>query len=93
MRFTGVSYCKAKIRSHHHYSGDDVASRLSIKPKVERTETEKFDFILSEKAMKVNKQQIIQVLNLLMVISSAYMGWKAASLYFNTESPIVVVLS
>lgn len=34
-----------------------------------------------------------QILNLCLVVSSAYMMWKGMGVYFNTESPIVVVLS
>ncbi|CAG8490523.1 6383_t:CDS:2 [Funneliformis caledonium] len=43
---------------------------------------------------KMNKRQLAQqVLNFLMIISSALMVWKALALYTNSESPIVVVLS
>ncbi|KAI8900283.1 hypothetical protein BC833DRAFT_582538 [Globomyces pollinis-pini] len=39
------------------------------------------------------RQFLFQVLNFLMVAASALAAWKASSLVFNTESPIVVVLS
>ncbi|RHZ80369.1 hypothetical protein Glove_137g37 [Diversispora epigaea] len=43
---------------------------------------------------KLSKRQFAQqVLNFLMIVSSALIVWKAMALYTNSESPIVVVLS
>jgi signal peptidase I len=42
---------------------------------------------------QTTRQQLLQMLQLMIVVSSAYMTWKAAGLVLNTESPIVVVLS
>ncbi|KAJ1972420.1 Signal peptidase complex catalytic subunit [Dimargaris verticillata] len=39
------------------------------------------------------RQMLLQSLNFLLVLSSAFMFWKGLGLYHNTESPIVVVLS
>ena len=39
------------------------------------------------------RQQLYQVLNLMLVVSTALMLWKGLGIIFNTESPIVVVLS
>ncbi|KAI3643235.1 hypothetical protein MP228_012790 [Amoeboaphelidium protococcarum] len=39
------------------------------------------------------RQTLVQFVNLLLVVSGAYMAWKGASVVLNTESPIVVVLS
>ncbi|CAG8844741.1 21476_t:CDS:2, partial [Racocetra persica] len=42
---------------------------------------------------KMSKRQLAQqVLNFLMIVSSALMVWKGLALYTNSESPIVVVL-
>lgn len=50
-------------------------------------------WLLGKSQGETQRQQLLQLLQLLMVVSSAYMGWKASALLFNTESPIVVVLS
>ncbi|KAJ1958084.1 Signal peptidase complex catalytic subunit [Dispira parvispora] len=39
------------------------------------------------------RQMLLQSLNFLLVLSTAFMFWKGLGLYQNTESPIVVVLS
>ncbi|KAJ1973919.1 Signal peptidase complex catalytic subunit [Dimargaris cristalligena] len=39
------------------------------------------------------RQMLLQTLNFMMVLSTAFMFWKGLGLYHNTESPIVVVLS
>ncbi|CAG8761285.1 9804_t:CDS:2, partial [Dentiscutata heterogama] len=42
---------------------------------------------------KMSKRQLAQqILNFLMIVSSALMVWKGLALYTNSESPIVVVL-
>ncbi|KAF3492265.1 signal peptidase [Arthroderma uncinatum] len=39
------------------------------------------------------RQTLTQLLNFALVLSTAFMGWKALSVYTNSSSPIVVVLS
>lgn len=39
------------------------------------------------------RQTLAQLLNFALVLSTAFMGWKALSVYTNSSSPIVVVLS
>ncbi|KNE55166.1 signal peptidase I [Allomyces macrogynus ATCC 38327] len=39
------------------------------------------------------RQTLLQVLNVLLIVSSALMIWKGLSVWTNTESPIVVVLT
>lgn len=39
------------------------------------------------------RQTLAQILNFALVLSTAFMGWKALSVYTNSPSPIVVVLS
>ncbi|KAI8584401.1 hypothetical protein K450DRAFT_219692 [Umbelopsis ramanniana AG] len=47
-----------------------------------------------EELRRLNKRQVaLQVLNILMVLTSALMIWKGLALATNSESPIVVVLS
>ncbi|GAB5592339.1 Signal peptidase complex catalytic subunit [Umbelopsis nana] len=47
-----------------------------------------------EELRRLNKRQVaLQVLNILMVLTSAMMIWKGLALVTNSESPIVVVLS
>ncbi|KAJ3358358.1 Signal peptidase complex catalytic subunit S11A [Allomyces javanicus] len=41
----------------------------------------------------INKKALLQVLNVLVIISSALVMWKGLSMWTNTESPIVVVLT
>jgi len=42
---------------------------------------------------KTNREIAHQLLNIFMIVTSAFMSWKALSLITNSESPIVVVLS
>lgn len=39
------------------------------------------------------RQQLLQILNVIYVVSSAFMFWKGLSVFTNSASPIVVVLS
>ncbi|ODV63730.1 signal peptidase complex catalytic subunit SEC11 [Ascoidea rubescens DSM 1968] len=43
--------------------------------------------------LSVNRQQISQLLQFALIVSSAFMIWKTLSVITNSESPIVVVLS
>jgi len=42
---------------------------------------------------KTNREIAHQLLNIFMIVTSAFMSWKALALVTNSESPIVVVLS
>ncbi|CAG8469759.1 13007_t:CDS:2 [Ambispora leptoticha] len=52
-----------------------------------------FEEELSFLRRMTKRQLAMQILNFVMIISSALMVWKGLALYTNSESPIVVVLS